>query len=93
MASTDLTFNRNEDSLKILTSELRHKREAVYQGGGERSVERHRKKGKMTARERIDALVDDPAEPLEIGNFAGPLHVRGCRGLPVGRRGGGRGKR
>ena len=42
----------------------------IRQGGGAHSIERHRKKGKMTARERVDLLTDEGTRFLEIGLWA-----------------------
>ena len=49
--------------------ELKRRREAVMLGGGADKLEKQRKSGKLTARERIDALVD-PASFEENGLFA-----------------------
>ncbi|MEM6631757.1 MAG: acyl-CoA carboxylase subunit beta [Bacteroidota bacterium] len=60
----------NEDQNRELLRTLHHRKEKVAAGGGEKSVERHKKKGKMTARERIHYLVDSRDEFLEIGTLA-----------------------
>jgi len=70
IADTDLEFNKNEDHNRELLRRLDHNMREVKKGGGERSVQKHKKKGKMTARERIDFLLDDRYEFLEIGAFA-----------------------
>ena len=49
---------------------LRHKLLKVYEGGGEKAIAKHHKKGKLTARERINLLLDDKEEFLEIGALA-----------------------
>jgi methylmalonyl-CoA carboxyltransferase large subunit len=49
--------------------DLRARREKVMQGGGKDKLDKHRKQGKLTARERIDALAD-PESFVEIGLFA-----------------------
>jgi methylmalonyl-CoA carboxyltransferase large subunit len=49
--------------------ELRKKRQHIYNGGGEDKLAKHRASGKLTARERIDALVD-PGSFMETGCFA-----------------------
>lgn len=66
----DLEFNKNEDALKQLCSQLKFKEEKVVLGGGEKKIASHHKKGKLTARERIDYLVDNESNFLEIGKFA-----------------------
>ena len=68
---TDLEFNINEDKNKLLLLELDRKIRDVKKGGGEKSMAKHKAKGKMTARERIDYLLDDKYEFIEVGALAG----------------------
>ena len=66
--STD--FERNAAAMQALVEELRAHLERVRAGGGAAAVDRHRKRGKLTARDRIDRLVD-PATPfLELSALA-----------------------
>jgi acetyl-CoA carboxylase carboxyltransferase component len=67
----DLNFNKNEDYNKLLLSDLKRRFAKVKLGGGEKSIEKHHSKGKMTARERIDYLLDSKSKSIEIGAFAG----------------------
>ncbi|MCW5519557.1 acyl-CoA carboxylase subunit beta [Aureitalea sp. L0-47] len=67
----DINFNKNEDHNKLLLSELRKRLTKVKQGGGPKRIEKHHAKGKMTARERVDYLLDDKSDRIEIGAFAG----------------------
>ncbi|WP_420399435.1 acyl-CoA carboxylase subunit beta [Flagellimonas sp.] len=67
----DINFNKNEDHNKLKLSELRNKLAQTKLGGGKKRIEKHHAKGKMTARERIDYLLDADSEQLEIGAFAG----------------------
>jgi acetyl-CoA carboxylase carboxyltransferase component len=67
----DINFNKNEDHNKLLLSQLRRRFAEVAKGGGEKRIEKHHSKGKMTARERIDYLLDEPEKAVEIGAFAG----------------------
>src|SRR4051812_33759473 len=53
-----------------LAAELRERTAKVARGGGEQSVERHRSRGKLTARERIDRLVDPDTAFLELNALA-----------------------
>jgi len=53
-----------------LVAELRERTAKVARGGGEQSVERHRSRGKLTARERIDRLVDPDTAFLELNALA-----------------------
>lgn len=67
----DLNFNKNEDHNKLLVSDLTKRLVKVKQGGGPKRIEKHHANGKMTARERIDYLLDKNTKSIEIGAFAG----------------------
>ena len=66
-----LAFNKNEDQYKQLVFQLHHREKKVKLGGGEKKIDEQHKRGKLTARERIDRLIDSSADFLEIGLFAG----------------------
>ena len=66
----DETFERRRASLEGLVAELRERTASVAVGGGEMAVERHRSRGKLTARERIDRLVDPGTAFLELNALA-----------------------
>ena len=78
----DLQFNKNEDQLKQLCSQLSHKEKITRLGGGEKKIADQHKKGKLTARERIDYLTDKDSEFLEIGLFAGDKMYEDVGGCP-----------
>ncbi len=80
----DIKFNKNEDHNKLLLSDLKRKLAKVKLGGGEKRIEKHHAKGKLTARERIDYLVDDPKKCIEIGAFAGEGMYKEHGGCPSG---------
>ncbi|MGY8775596.1 carboxyl transferase domain-containing protein [Spongiibacter tropicus] len=63
-------FIANRDALAAQVAELRAKAEEIAQGGGEKARQRHHERGKMLARERIDALLDPGAAFLEISQLA-----------------------
>ncbi|MBK6264724.1 acyl-CoA carboxylase subunit beta [Marivirga sp. S37H4] len=65
----DIAFNKNEDLNKQSIDQLKYKLEKVYLGGGEKKIASQHKKGKLTARERINYLLDKDAEFLEVGAF------------------------
>ncbi len=65
-----MTDTAAETWLDSLTSALSSKKAKAHLGGGEKSLANQRAKGKLTARERIDYLVDDPAATIEIGTLA-----------------------
>jgi 3-methylcrotonyl-CoA carboxylase beta subunit len=80
----DLNFNKNEDYNKLLISDLRKRFVKVKLGGGQKRIDKHHEKGKMTARERIDYLLDPKAKSIEIGAFAGENMYAEHGGCPAG---------
>jgi acetyl-CoA carboxylase carboxyltransferase component len=66
----DETFERRRAAMEGLVAELRERTAKVAAGGGEKAVERHRSRGKLTARERIDRLVDPGTAFLELNGLA-----------------------
>ena len=80
----DLKFNRNEDHNKLLVADLRKKLAEVALGGGKKRIEKEHAKGKMTARERIDYLLDHDKPQLEIGALAGYGMYEEYGGCPSG---------
>ncbi len=78
----DINFNKNEDHNKLLISELKKRFAKVKLGGGTSRIEKHHSKGKMTARERIDYLLDAKSEFIEIGAFAGDKMYEEHGGCP-----------
>src|SRR5262249_45025936 len=61
---------RRRSRMGAIVAERRERTAQVAAGGGERAVERHRSRGKLLARERIDRLVDPGAAFLELGALA-----------------------
>ncbi|MCW5912520.1 MAG: acyl-CoA carboxylase subunit beta [Cyclobacteriaceae bacterium] len=80
----DLEFNKNEDQLKQLCSQLKAKATRAKSGGGEKKIAEQHQKGKLTARERIEYLVDKSTGFLEIGLFAGEGMYAEQGGCPSG---------
>ena len=80
----DLDLNRNEDHNKLLASDLRKRLHKVALGGGNAAIEKQHAKGKLTARERIDYLLDKNRETIEIGAFAGDKMYPEHGGCPSG---------
>jgi acetyl-CoA carboxylase carboxyltransferase component len=66
----DEVFERRRERMEGLVSELRERSGVVALGGGEKATERHRSRGKLTARERIDRLVDPGGAFLELNALA-----------------------
>jgi acetyl-CoA carboxylase carboxyltransferase component len=65
----DIEYNKNEDIMKQLVTQLNAKLKKVHLGGGEKRIAAHKAKGKLTARERIDYLLDKDKPQLEMGAF------------------------
>jgi len=65
----NIDFNKNEDSMKLQISEMKMRLAKINLGGGKRKIEKEHKKGKLTARERIDYLIDKKTNFLELGAF------------------------
>jgi acetyl-CoA carboxylase carboxyltransferase component len=80
----NLEFNKNEDHNKQLVNHLQKKLRQVKKGGGAERIDKHHKKGKLTARERISYLVDKKKHFLEIGAFAGEGLYEEYGGCPSG---------
>jgi acetyl-CoA carboxylase carboxyltransferase component len=66
----DEVFERRRERMEGLVTELRERSQEVARGGGEKATERHRSRGKLTARERIDRLVDPGGAFLELNALA-----------------------
>jgi acetyl-CoA carboxylase carboxyltransferase component len=63
-------FARRHERMTGLVAELRERTALVAAGGDEKSVERHRSRGKLTARERVDLLLDPDSAFLELSALA-----------------------
>jgi acetyl-CoA carboxylase carboxyltransferase component len=80
----DNNFNNNEIFNKLLISDLRKRFTKVKLGGGQKRLDKQREKGKMTARERVDYLLDNKTKSIEIGAFAGDDMYNEHGGCPSG---------
>ena len=80
----ELEFNKNDDAMRLLISDMERRLEKVYLGGGKARIEKLHAKGKMTARERIANLIDKDSETLEIGAFVGDGMYEEHGGCPSG---------
>ena len=63
-------FTRRRERMEALLAEVRERTAQVARGGGEKAMERHRSRGKLPARERIDRLVDPGTTFLELNALA-----------------------
>ena len=78
----NIEFNKNEDLNKLLLSSLQQRLQGVYEGGGKKSAEKQKEKGKLLARERIAYLLDKDAAQIEIGALAADGMYQDVGGCP-----------
>jgi acetyl-CoA carboxylase carboxyltransferase component len=69
-AQRDDTFCVRHARMTQLVEELRERTAQVAAGGGEKALARHRERGKLTARERVDRLIDPDSAFLELNALA-----------------------
>jgi 3-methylcrotonyl-CoA carboxylase beta subunit len=63
-------YAQRRERMEALVAELRERTALIARGGGEKAIERHRSRGKLTARERVDRLLDPGSAFLELGALA-----------------------
>ena len=63
----NMSFNKNEDDMKLKLSSLNRKLDEIKLGGGKKKIEKHRAKGKLFVRDRINLLLDKNTDSIEIG--------------------------
>ncbi len=80
----DVQFNKNEDVMKLSLNEVRNRLKKIYEGGGQKSIDKQRERNKLTARERIEYLRDADTVFTEIGAFAGYEMYKEQGGCPAG---------
>ena len=80
----DINFNKNEDKMKLMISEMERRLDKIYLGGGKKKIAKQHEQGKMTARERIDYLLDADSDRIEIGAFTGDGMYEEYGGCPSG---------
>jgi 3-methylcrotonyl-CoA carboxylase beta subunit len=80
----DIELSKNEDSLKLEIGKIKRLMQIIEKGGGEEKLEKLRKQGKMTARERVEYLLDKDKECIELGAFAGYEMYEEEGGCPAG---------
>lgn len=80
----DIEFNKREDQNRLKLSDINRLLTEIKKGGGEKRLQKLRDEGKMTARERIDYLLDKDSDSIEIGAFAGYEMYEEHGGCPSG---------
>ncbi len=80
----DIEQNANLDAFQLAISRLKHRQEKIWPGGGKKKIEKLHSQGKMSARERIEALLDPDTPFFEFGTFAGYEMYREYGGCPAG---------
>ncbi len=78
----DESFKKNEDKMKLLVSEMNQKLLSVMPS--KKAVDKLHEKGKLSARERIDLLLDKDSQTIEIGAFVGDGMYAEHGGCPAG---------
>ena len=64
-------FQKNSRRIVELLTEMKNQEELICQGGGPKAIESQHKKGRLTARERIEKLIDPNSHFFELARFAG----------------------
>ena len=80
----DIEFNKNEDRMNMLISAMEQKLAKTYLGGGKAKIDKQHEQGKLTARERIEFLLDKDAKFIEVGAFVGDGMYKEHGGCPSG---------
>lgn len=84
MSTKDLEFNKNEDAMLISIGELNKKLEKINLGGGKDRIDKQHEENKLTARERVQYLIDKESTFFELGAFAGYEMYKEHGGCPAG---------
>ena len=84
ISKKELEFNRNDDTMRLKIIDLNRKLYTIYEGGGKKRIDKLHSKGKRTARERIELLLDPNTDRIEIGAFAGYDMYKEHGGCPAG---------
>lgn len=80
----ELEFNKNDDEMRLKIARMESELAKVMQGGGAKRIAALHEKGKKTARERIDMLLDPETPRFEVGAFAGMGMYAEHGGCPSG---------
>lgn len=64
-------YQCNHEAMMTLVKDLKEKVAHIAEGGGEAAIAKHKERGKMVVRDRIDLLIDQGSPFLELSQFAG----------------------
>jgi acetyl-CoA carboxylase carboxyltransferase component len=84
ISKSEMDFNFNEDQMRLKISAMERELAKIALGGGKKRIEKLHEQGKLSARERIDLLLDPKTERIEIGAFAGYGMYEEHGGCPSG---------
>ena len=80
----NIEMNKNEDANKLALANIRQLLEKIEEGGGKKAIQKQKERNKLTARERLDYLLDKDKMFIEIGAFAGYGMYEEYGGCPAG---------
>ena len=80
----NIDLNKNEDANKIAWSNIKTLLDKIEEGGGKKAIQKQKERNKLTARERIQYLLDKEKPFIEIGAFAGYAMYEEYGGCPAG---------
>lgn len=84
ISEKELAFNFNEDQMRLKISALEIELAKIYEGGGKKRIEKQHESGKLTARERIELLLDKESPRFEVGAITGHGMYKEHGGCPAG---------
>lgn len=84
IAKKELEFNINDDQMRLKISTLERELSKIAEGGGKKRVDKLHESGKLSARERIDLLLDPNTDRFEMGAIAGYGMYKEHGGCPAG---------
>ncbi|HRP89900.1 MAG TPA: carboxyl transferase domain-containing protein [Edaphocola sp.] len=79
----NIEFNKNEDAMRLLAAQVKQKKSKIEGSGSKSALEKGKKNGKMSPRERVQFLIDEGTDFLELGVFAGYEMYQEYGGCPA----------
>lgn len=71
VSKKELEVNINDDAIRLKISTLERTLAKIHEGGGKKKIDKLHSQGKLTARERVDLLLDPNTDRFEVGALAG----------------------